>query len=328
MTDALLKSLRNRLDDLELQLQTLRAGGNSRVLLATGQFGERVVKHYLDDGRRRLQTEYLCCQFLAGQGLPVPQPELLGAEEQYVVYQRLPGKQLAPEQIDAKHIEQLLDFLARLHALCDRAEGFGAAAEACLTAAEPIAIVERRRQRLSQVDHPELQSFLTEQVDPLCTQLIENYRLHEGFTGEPLPRTEQTLSPSDFGFHNALSSADGTLAFVDFEYFGWDDPAKLIADFLWHPAMELPVELKKQFVRGCLQIYPAACRQRLLQSYSLHGMKWVLLVLNEFLTDDWQRRQFAGEERQRADRLSEQLEKAKSMLRRIEKEGERNPYVD
>ena len=48
----------------------------------------------------------------------------------------------------------------------------------------------------------------------------------------PIDPNERSLSPSDFGFHNAIRRADGRLAFVDFEYFGWDDPAKLVADFL------------------------------------------------------------------------------------------------
>jgi hypothetical protein len=49
----------------------------------------------------------------------------------------------------------------------------------------------------------------------------------------------RTLSPSDFGFHNAIRKTDGTLCFIDFEYFGWDDPVKLTADFLHHPGMAL-----------------------------------------------------------------------------------------
>jgi hypothetical protein len=31
-----------------------------------------------------------------------------------------------------------------------------------------------------------------------------------------IPRTERTLSPSDYGFHNALRRPDGTLVFLDF----------------------------------------------------------------------------------------------------------------
>ena len=44
----------------------------------------------------------------------------------------------------------------------------------------------------------------------------------------------QVFSPSDFGFHNALLKDNGKLCFLDFEYFGRDDPVKLMADFIWH----------------------------------------------------------------------------------------------
>ena len=39
-------------------------------------------------------------------------------------------------------------------------------------------------------------------------------------------RTQRTLSPSDFGFHNALLRGGREWVFLDFEYFGWDDPGQ------------------------------------------------------------------------------------------------------
>ena len=60
-----------------------------------------------------------------------------------------------------------------------------------------------------------------------------------------LPKSERCLSPSDFGFHNAICDVNGVYHFVDFEYFGWDDPAKMICDFILHPGMDLPNKYKK-----------------------------------------------------------------------------------
>ena len=45
-------------------------------------------------------------------------------------------------------------------------------------------------------------------------------------------RSRRCVSPSDFGFHNALVGPDGRAVFLDFEYAGWDDPAKLDLRFL------------------------------------------------------------------------------------------------
>jgi hypothetical protein len=42
------------------------------------------------------------------------------------------------------------------------------------------------------------------------------------------------ISPSDFGFHNAIATTDG-VKFIDFEFAGWDDPAKAAIDFVLQP---------------------------------------------------------------------------------------------
>ena len=53
-------------------------------------------------------------------------------------------------------------------------------------------------------------------------------------------------SPSDFGFHNILCK-DGILNFVDFEYAGTDDIAKLLADFSLMPEIQLSNSHKNLF---------------------------------------------------------------------------------
>ena len=67
-----------------------------------------------------------------------------------------------------------------------------------------------------------------------------------------IPRQDRVLSPSDFGFHNALERPDSQLTFVDFEYFGWDDPAKMLSDFLLHPAVDIGHELRQRFLDDML----------------------------------------------------------------------------
>lgn len=330
MNDPLLDLLRQQLDDPQLKLQPLPAGGNSRVqLLHSAQHAELVVKRYVADGRRRLETEYSVLGHLFTHGLPVPQPVCADSQHNYAIYRKLAGERPAVTEISARLIDQLLNFLQQLQLLRDQSAELASAAEACLIPAEVVAMIERRRKRFTSLADKRLQAFLQARVDPLTESLSQQYRRQSGADYlVPLPASERALSPSDFGFHNALLDEQGCLGFVDFEYFGWDDPAKLIADFLWHPAMTLPLELKKQFVSGCLKIYGPACKERWLRSHLLHGLKWVLLLLNEFVDADWQRRQYAGEQRQREDRLSQQLEKAEQLLARIESENERNPYVD
>ena len=54
-----------------------------------------------------------------------------------------------------------------------------------------------------------------------------------------LPHSSRIISPSDFGLQNMLVK-NNNVRFLDFEYSGWDDPAKLICDFGCHP--EIPVK--------------------------------------------------------------------------------------
>jgi aminoglycoside phosphotransferase (APT) family kinase protein len=52
-----------------------------------------------------------------------------------------------------------------------------------------------------------------------------------------LSATQRCLIPTDFGLHNIPKSTDGTLGFIDFEYFGWGHPVKLAATRFYSPAM-------------------------------------------------------------------------------------------
>ena len=47
------------------------------------------------------------------------------------------------------------------------------------------------------------------------------------------------ISPSDFGFHNVIIYK-GINYFIDFEFSGWDDPAKLYCDFILQPKIQIP----------------------------------------------------------------------------------------
>ncbi len=130
----------------------------------------------------------------------------------------------------------------------------------------------------------------------------------------------QTLSPSDFSFHNALRRADGGLAFLDFEYFGWDDPVKLVSDFLWHPAMTLSAAQASRFARGAHELFAAqdaTYGSRLRAYFPLFGLKWCTIMLNEFVADDWNRRQFAGQQRKRERVKAEQLHKSRALCEEV-----------
>ncbi|MBU1908877.1 MAG: hypothetical protein KJ726_02390, partial [Verrucomicrobia bacterium] len=137
-------------------------------------------------------------------------------------------------------------------------------------------------------------------------------------TEKALEREQQTLNPADHGFHNTLREANGRLRFLDFEYAGWDDPAQMICNALWQPAVPMPARQRAPFLRRILQGLKGdpALAVRLRLVYPILGFKWSLIMLNEFLPVSEERRRFAGG-RPESQRL-EQLEKSRRRLREVE----------
>ena len=131
-----------------------------------------------------------------------------------------------------------------------------------------------------------------------------------------MPPEQRCLSPSDFGFHNAILAADGRLRFFDFEYAGWDDPAKLICDFFCQPELSVNQEHWKFFVEQLILAVSAdaALRDRALLLLPAYRVKWCCIILNEFLGAGRDRRTFSMGEESAASRKSIQLNKARRLL--------------
>ena len=111
-----------------------------------------------------------------------------------------------------------------------------------------------------------------------------------------LPISKQALSPSDFGFHNILRGNNGELTFVDFDYFGWDDPVKITADFIWHPAMKLDSEIIDEWKKAMHDLFSTDSNfaDRFIAAMPMYGLRWVMILLNEYLPGFSERRKRAG----------------------------------
>ena len=234
------------------------------------------------------------------------------------------------------------DFLGRLRDLSRKSESrrLGVASEAFFSVEAMLENLNQRLTRLRAVGEetaaPQtLRDFLVGEFTPLLERVTSwsESRLHAAGMSfaQKLSWEQLTLSPSDFGFHNALRQRNGRIIFLDFEYFGWDDPAKMIVDFLLHPAMNLSPDLKKRFVSVVLRRFAdwPGLSGRVESVYPLFGLKWCLIMLNEFLPGELLRRQFAsaaGAERSTLQR--QQLDNARQMLNRIRREYECFPYRD
>jgi hypothetical protein len=295
-----------------------------------------VYFQHASDSRNRIQTEFASLEFLWRSGVRnVPEPLIASPPHGCAVYTWIEGQRIAPAEVTAEAIDAAVSFLERLAELRMARESgfFGPASEACFSGS---AVIENLRRRLDpllqQVTDPGLNGFLAGKFIPALARVSEWSRglLGPAFDAE-IPREVRTLSPSDFGFHNALVTESGDIFFLDLEYFGWDDPAKTVCDFLLHPAMSLPGDLKRRFASSVVSALPfcTGLSERVRAFYPLWGLKWCLILLNEFLPEQLLRRRFAGlSDADRGRKQLEQLAKAEWLLRQTTEEYEHFPYFN
>lgn len=295
---------RSILNENAIKFSSVSGGANNRICHARSASGEVIIKAYHHsnaDHRDRFSAEQRFYQ------LDLPQtakPLAWDAENRLGAFAVIHGRKLSSDEVTAGDVNQCIDWICAIQ----KSDGqhISAAADACLSIHDHLALVERRIQRLLNVesDHAEFQAFVTQELAPhvsrLTTRISSNHEI-------PRP----ILSPSDFGFHNALKDATGHLWFFDFEYAGWDDPAKLLCDFFCQPQVPVAIEHADRFVSAVQHVVDdpeLSARFKLL--LPLHAAKWSCILLNEFLDTDAERRRFAGLQ----DRRPAQLEKARRML--------------
>lgn len=303
-------------------------GGNSRLYRVEMADGVHALKLYPPrgaDGRDRLTHERAALTFLHRHGAPVPR--LLGADAEAgaALLEWVDG----PPPPEKAGCRAMIGFLERLHGLrhAPDAAGLPQAVEACPSVADLLHQIESRRARLAAVadepDNGELGRLLGGRFDPALARLKDRLsRLYDMAGLDPqVPTADQhlTLSPSDFGLHNALSRAGGGIVFIDFEYFGWDDPVKLVADTLWHPGMQLSADTRIRFLEAAGRIYGGdpAFAVRLASLIGFFGLRWCLIVLSDFLPDRWAHRAGAGAGGTWTDAKRVQAEKANVLLDRV-----------
>jgi hypothetical protein len=315
-------------------------GRNSGVYRVRAPGATYALKQYpprRPEERDRASVEHQVLGFLAGHGIAsVPRPIAADPAAGYLLLEWIDGDPVASP--DADDIAAAGAFLCEVHALrtMSDAAALPQAAEACLCGAEIVAQIERRLARLGAVarQEPALSVVLDGTMAPLLDRVsiwvAAGHAAANLDFDEALNPSAQTLCPADFGFHNALRRPPGILVFIDFDYFGWDDPVKLTADFLLHPGMNLDDGLKRQFAAAAMRVYgdDPCFRQRLALLYPLFALRWCAILLNEFLPERWANRLNAGAEADWAAAKERQLARVRRWLEALAADFTRFPFCD
>jgi Ser/Thr protein kinase RdoA (MazF antagonist) len=311
-------------------LSRLAGGNNNQIYRVDLDAGAPVaLKRYFSDprdGRDRLATEWEFLDRAWQEGVrSIPQALSRDKPAQAALYSFVPGRKLSAAELGARHIEAAADFIVAINAKPHAS--LPPASDACFSLADHLEIVSRRLLRLAALDPQtphvrEAERFVAAGLRPaweaVQAHLVREVRALGFDLHQRLTNAECCLSPSDFGFHNALATDAGTLVFLDFEYAGCDDPAKLVVDFFCQPQVPVSYEYCERFIArltdGLRLDAAASARCRLLRD--ICRIKWVCIMLNDFLPVGAARRAFAdGSERDL--RCATQLDKAKAKLDEI-----------
>ena len=308
--------------------QRVEGRGNSKIFRVESSQGSIALKVYPDlavDNRLRRNAEWQALKFLQRNKLPVPKPVQTDAELNWSLIELIDGSPADPQ--NQVHLGQAATFIQNLNQASRAVSSgsvFGLATEACLNPSLIENQINNRLAALKLVKDSALRDFVDNSVSPTLVRTIERSRrlMVDGY-GANLDQRFWTLSPSDFGLHNAIVTPQGDLVFFDFEYFGWDDPVKLTADVCLHPGMSLDENAQQYWISEAKRLFANDPNfgVRLNALYPLYAIRWALIMLNEYRTDKIKNRLNAQSRMQTDIRGAQvmQLEKAKLMLKNADR---------
>jgi hypothetical protein len=318
--------------DEKIKIKTIKkivGRGNSEIYkIKSDNSKDVVLKIYPQNkGHNRLMSEYFGLKNLREVGVDnIQQSVNLNKKLGVATYKYIDGQSVEKYSLD--DIQQVLDLISKVHSKRNEKifSNFQFASDACLSGKDIENQIYYRLNELSLISskYAGLNDFLKNIFIPRAKEIIDWSKSSQHgilWHSVKITRKGQTLSPSDLGLHNAIRLENGKLIFHDFEYFGWDDPVKLIADFSHHAAMHLTEDMEYFWFNGVSKIYGKHVLEKLKFAWPLYGLNWCLIILNEFKSSSWQRRCAAdeGKVNQRTQQLAIQLAKAEQKIYYISK---------
>lgn len=278
-------------------LEPLAGGINNQVFRCRSGAHWVVIKGYTQRQAKQHDRFKAETEFLHYAQLVAPEcvPKLLYSDQemQSVVLEYVEGERFqAGTSPDTTDVKQAVSFirclnadleLARRHVSGDAAEGF-------LRLTDHLQNID---QRIAAMGAEHLPVHLRAEAVEVIGHLKKKLELLEdatqkqmagGHCDDGLDPSARCVSPSDFGFHNALRTPSG-VRFLDFEFAGWDDPTKLVADFDLQP--RVPVRPRKGILSDAMPSSAKGLGARYLVLFPILELKWWCIILARLEPKRW-----------------------------------------
>jgi hypothetical protein len=271
----------------------LAGGGRHAVLKVVD--GSRVAvlkrhgKHPHAAERDSFERELACHEFIA-EHAPDACPSIIGSDaaSRSLLFAWADGVKIGSGDVDEAAVRRMADFLKLINApaarLAAESRALPSASEAGFTLQDHLLNARRRIARLLEIPDrsavaADMKSFVAATLIPYADRWEASLS-----TGDLVQQATPVFSPSDFGFHNVIQGEDGRFVFIDFEHAGWDDAAKLCADFLIQPECILSQSLRRRFLDEMAEGDAIAedLAERTQRLLPLQAVKWALIILNPF----------------------------------------------
>lgn len=310
-------------------LTSLQGGINNQVFscsVGADQSKRFVIKGYAPRGSSDRMTAEV--DFLRYAKLVAPHyvPSLLVEDEERrcVVLEYLDGDPypagISPSEkdiLEAGNFFYLLNadqLLAKQYIKQSAAEGF-------LSLSEHLENVSKRLDQLSAAHLPvRMKSNAKALVQQIYQQLdaVKNRTrtlIEKGLIQDHVKIDDCCVSPSDFGFHNAFRTVDG-VKFFDFEFAGWDDPAKLMVDFMLQPRMPVAPNLANTFYRSVTPFGSDKLMDRIAVLGPILRLKWLCIMLSVLRPDRLSEMQVVAHGAMGENYIKQRLEEAQAYIQK------------
>ena len=246
-------------------------GGNSSVFKGTLTDGSLVaIKEYTGTEERihrMLNRERTAITFLRENGIEnVPEILEIRPDLGLMVFKWIEGKSPLADHETMKAILEMCNSLESLH---KRASLFDKAIDSVSS------ISEVKAQVLKRIDFFQT-TYSSMPLQKLCTQVTERMNQYTFTQSQYETSKWRTLSVSDLGTHNILSS-ESHYIFIDFEFFGEDSVSKLVGDFFLHPRNDFSENEMAWFIDGICKSTNWNPRE-LEDALPLLALKWAMIA--------------------------------------------------
>ena len=272
-------------------LVRLHGGINNQVFLCEDDSRKWLIKAYPhsgSEGQVRMNAEVEFLRF-AAQAAPSFVPKLyhVDKERRCVVMEFIEGDMFKEGfAASSDSIGEATTFFCQLNADQEMAKHFihQVAAEGFLSIREHLQNISNRI-RLMCYDHIDMQyrdqaksliGFLYNGLEKIDKATIK--KIEKGEIVDSIQTSKRIISPGDFGFHNARITRRGRIYFFDFEFAGWDDPAKTAIDFLLQPKVPIKMEVST-LIAAIINTKRNEITCRIDALMPILCLKWICIIL-------------------------------------------------